>query len=307
MQSERAGTRSVFQAPISRVLTFAATVAVILLPTVSGLVHRLRDRSPVVDDSVWINAGIRDAIRKGDHDYVLPAGDVTIGNPIKIPAGTHDFTIRGAGSTSTTIYTTTRMDSAIVIGDNVQLHNNWGLRNRPNSQVQPVHEGDRTLTLLNGEHARGSHYYVLWDMHTEGANNEFKTVVMNHAEIVHTGSVHGDQVDLDYPVGRDYEMTAQLADIQPFICRNIHVQGIGFNGGNQSPNNTTRGLLGATLIDGIEVSDVKVQHFITNALYFVNCSHIKVSNATMSSAGFNGPGGGYGVALSRCRFAEVSD
>ena len=187
------------------------------------------------------------------------------------------------------------------------MHNNWGIKNRHNSTVQPVQQGDKFLTLVNGERARPNHYYVLWDNHLEGANNEFKTVVMNHAEIVHTTNVNGDRVELDEPAGREYTEEPQLADVGATICRNIRVEGIGFNGGNQAPNMTTKGLLTASLVDGIDVSDMKIQHFVTDALYFVNCRHVKVTKATIAGAGFNGPGGGYGVALSRCRFAEVTD
>ncbi len=259
-----------------------------------------------IGSSDRINAGIAAAIQAGEHEYVLPAGNIPLNKPIVIPPGATDFTIRGQGSSGTTLTTTQPLSEAIQIGQPVQLHNNWGLTNHPNLHVGPVREGQRSIQLFPGERPRANHYYVLWDTHTEGANNDTKTVVMNHAEIVRVTSAHGDTADLDEPTAREYDASAQLADVDRLICRNIKVQGIGFNGAT-GLSKSSRSLLAAYWVEGMEVSDTKIRNYETNALYFVNSRHITVSHADISGATTLGPGGGYGVALSRCRFALVTD
>ncbi len=261
------------------------------------------------DDSTWINSAIAAAIANHASEYDLPAGTYVLNNPIVIPPGTRNFALKGAGSTQTILTAPYQaMNQAIMVGYMVQTHNNWGLTNRTNYSLNSIKQGDSTVSLVSPSRIYAGHYYCIWDSHTEWANNANVTCVMNHAEIVNPTAVNANgTITLDQPASREYDQTAQLADVDAYLCKNITVSGFGFDASIPGSTNASNSLVAVSLTDGAQISDVTVTNYLTDALNMVNSRNITIDRASISNAIATGPGQGYGVMLSRCRFVTVTN
>lgn len=260
------------------------------------------------DDSVWINQGIANAISNGEHQYTVPAGTYILQNPIQIPAGTSNFTLQGAGSSQTILTTpNTALNYCIIVGDWVQLHNNWNLTNRTNYAVSAVGQGSQTIKVAEGTAITTGDYYVLWDTHTEWANNSNQTCVMNHGEVCKVTAYNSSTgtITLDKPTSRSYDSTAELAAINSRICTNITVSGFGMNGLVTGGGSATSALLLGGISDHISTTDMYVTDFFTDAIDFVMARNISISKMNLNNSVATDPGDGYGVTLQRCRYATV--
>jgi hypothetical protein len=278
-----------------------STTALLLTATVCSAASR--------DDSVWINTNIATALKSGQKSYLLPAGTYVLQHPIEIPNGAKNFTLRGAGSGETLLTSpSTQLQEQIVVGSIPVLHDDWVLTNRTNYSLFPIKEGAAYVNLATATTAVvPNHYYVIWDSHVEWANNAKVTCVMNHAEIVKVVAVHGTQLTLDAPASRAYDSTAKLCDVNSIMCQNIAITGIGFNGAVTNSSNPAQSFVQAGLVDGMTVDNVEGTNFLYTALDFVNTRNVLVENATLSGAAAGGPGEGYGVTFSRCRYATASN
>ncbi len=262
------------------------------------------------DDSAWINSGITAALQNGLKEYDLPAGTYVLQNPILIPAGTSNFTLKGAGSGLTILTTPVVALSALVqVGSVLVLHNDWGLTNLTNYAVNAVNSGSSVINVPPGTNIVVGHYYVLWDSHMEWANNSNVTDVMNHAEITKVTKYNSSSgtVTLDQPTSRSYDSTAQLADANANMCTNINVSGFGMNGTVVGTTNASSSLLLVGLVDKFTTNDMYVTTYLTGALDFVNTRNLTITNASVNNAIATGPGQGYGVTLQRCRFVTVKN
>jgi hypothetical protein len=266
--------------------------------------------SSLQDDSVWINQGIVSAIANGENSYSVPAGTYILQNPIQIPAGTSNFTLEGAGSANTILTTPdTVLLDCIMVGDLVQLHNNWNLTNRTNYPVDAVGANSKIIYVKTGTSITTNNYYVLYDTHTEWANNSNQTEVMNHAEVCKVTGYNSNTgaVTLDEPTARSYDSTAEFAAINARICTNITVKGFGMNGLVGSSGSASSSLLLCGIADHVNVSDLNVGEFFTGAIDFVNARNINVSNCNVHDSTATDPGDGYGVTIQRCRYVTVSN
>jgi hypothetical protein len=261
-----------------------------------------------VDDSVWINQEIKSAILTGQTEYRLPAGTYTIENPIVIPDGTSNFTLRGAGMDETTIKTPNKkLNYAIGVGVITMCHNNWGLTNRQNSLVANTKTGSRTLQLLANQTPPQPGYYVLWDQNVvlriSGDNGS-----MNHAEVVKVQGYDAVSrtVTLDCPVGREYNVNPRLADLRSGICTNVAVTDLGFDG--TAPSSTfTTSFVSAGISDGLVLGRLKVTNYVTNAISTNLARNVLIEGTVVDGATAGGPGGGYGVAIYRSRFVTIKN
>lgn len=258
------------------------------------------------DDSVWINQEIAQAVKSGFKSLSLGAETYVLQNPVVIPNGAKNFTLTGAGPTKT-VFTSPNvaLQEQLLVGSVPVLHNNWVLTNRTNYAVSPVEQGAETITVSNPKQVLPNHYYVLWDDHVEWANNSNQTCVMNHAEIVRFSKVSSSGVaTLDEPASRDYDSSAKIADVDSIMCVNVGISGIGFNGAVTGSNTPCQSFVQVGLADGVQVDNVTGTNFLYTALDFVNTRNVVVNNANLSGAAATGPGEGYGITFSRCRYAS---
>ncbi len=259
------------------------------------------------DDSVWINAQIQAAIQAGRNSYFLPAGVYNLEKQIVIPAGTKNFTLSGAGPEETLLRTpTVRIKQAIRVGIEGQNHSKWGLRNVPNTAVFPVSEGSTTIRLDPSEPPIAPGIYYLHDesrvRHTDTVSTGY-----NHGELVRVTRYNGvsHSVSVQVPLGRDYDFApVKLAYVEPQVCQNITVEGIGFDGltaGGQG----SYGLVYACLVEGLICRNVKVRNFFTGGIFTLWCNNTLVENADIADGVSGGAGEGYAIYFAQSRFATV--
>jgi hypothetical protein len=254
------------------------------------------------DDSGWINAGIQAAIAQGRASYSVPAGNYSLAKPIVIPAGTQNFTLKGAGSGRTILTASDpAVKQAIQVGVLPQLHNNWMITGPANLPLANAPAGTSTLMLAKAQATLAAGYYVLWDDNlvvcAKGPN-----VSMNHAEIVRvTGYKANGTVFLDVPTGREYGPRAMLAPYQNGTCVNIGVSGFGFRGG------PTDGLVAVGIVDRAALSDLSVEGFRSDAIMTNTSRNVTIDNARISLATDGDAGSGYGFAIYRSRFVTVTN
>ncbi len=261
------------------------------------------------DDSVWINAGINSAIASGDSEYDIPAGTYQLMNPIVVPGGLHNFTLRGAGSTQTIITTPNNpnLAAAIVTGTDCELHNDWGLTNVPNVSIVAPTQGATTITLNAAYPVVVGGTYAIYDKWQVHPSTDPTVTVMNRAEIVHVTAYNSATgvVTLDQPLSRQYTASPMFADINRTVSSNITVSGFGFNG--LSGSTGSGGLLNMYLTDGVTVSDISVTNYTYSGVIVQSSRSVSISGVTVTNALSQGPGNGYGVLVSRDRFVTVSN
>lgn len=258
------------------------------------------------DDSVWINQGIVEAIRQGKSEYVLPSGTFTIDNPIRIPYGTSNFSLRGQGMDQTTISTPNkRLGAAIYIGLETVLHNNWGIANRTNYAVTTVKDGATTVKLNDGQQPIEPGYYVLWDRSAIVKDNGVDQS-MNRAEIVLVTAFDPttNMATLSVPVGREYLVNPSLADFRQFMCNNIEVSDIGFDGA-VNDGTYTNSFVSSGVCDGLVLARLKVRNYVTGGISVNLTRNTLIDSTDVGGATNFGPGGGYGVAVYRSRFVTI--
>jgi hypothetical protein len=260
------------------------------------------------DDSIWINAGIQEAIANGQSSYVLPAGDFVLEKQIRIPAGTKNFALLGAGPDATVFRTPiVRMAQAIRVGNQPANHNNSVISGRPTWRVSNVGQNKKLVTLLVNQEPLVPGYYALWDDNKIRHIDEVYSLY-NRTDIVRvTGYDHTTRVaTLDVGTGRNYDKAPKLTHVEPIMCQNITVSGIGFDG-LTSTGEGSDGLVVAGLTDGLNVSNVKVRNFHTGGIYTLVCRNVKIDRSDIERSTITGPGMGYGIWISRSRFVTITN
>jgi hypothetical protein len=282
--------------------------SVSLLATLSQASTGTYNSAATADDSTWINADITSAIKSGAKSYTIAAGTYHLKNPIVVPGGLNTFALKGAGSTKTILLTPYgSFNSAIVVGTDTEEHNNWGLTNMPNTPVSPAAQGATTIKLTKAYNVVTSGSYVIYDNNVVSPNSSQSTSLMNRAEIIHVKAYNASThvITLDTGLGRDYLSSPSLADVTKTINKSITVSGIGFNGANGALG--TGGLLNLQLADTVSISDLAVTNYWGTAVNINTCRNVTVSGVTITDATSTGPGNGYGVCITRDRFATVSN
>ncbi len=259
-----------------------------------------------VDDSVWINQGIAEAIKQGKSEYVIPSGSYEIENPIRIPSGTSNFRLSGNGIDQTIITTPNkRLGAAIYIGLETVLHNNWGINNRDNYSVSNVPDGSTALRLADGQKPVEPGYYVLWDNSAIVKDNGVDQS-MNHAEIVYVSGYNNStkMASLTVPVGREYNVRPSLADFRSYICSNIEISDLGFDG-SVNDGTYSNSFVSSGVCDGLTLARLKVRNYVTGAISVNLTRNTLIESTDVGGATNFGPGGGYGVAVYRSRFVTI--
>jgi len=264
--------------------------------------------SLAVDDSTWINQGINSALAQGQQEFVLPSGTLTLENPIIIPAGAKNFTLRGSGPNSTVLTTpTSTLVQAIKVGVVTMLHNNSGITNRPNFPVLPIASGSSVIKLKNNTPSFQTGYYVLWDqnvvLRVSGDGGS-----MNHAELVKVIGYDASTSTaiLEQPVGREFSLNASLADFRDVACQNISVTDLGFDGTGPSGTYTTS-FVSTGVVDGLYLSRLRARNYVTNAVTTNIGKNVRIEDLDIGGATAGLAGQGYGLGIYRSRFVSVEN
>jgi len=259
------------------------------------------------DDSAWLTQQIANAINAGQSEYVIPAGDYVLDNPIVIPPGTSNFTIRGAGASQTVLRTPNKQIShAFRVGVIPIIWNNWGIANQPNFNVSPVRTGAQKVQLLPDQNPLQPGYYVLWDNYNiKCAKNVWNN--LNHAEVVQVLSYNPNTriATLDVPVGREYSVTPKLAFMGGQVCKNLTISDMGFNGACGS--SASNGIVGAGITDGLKLKNLEVSNFFTEAIMTTTCRNVEIEGCKIDGAIAGDPGNGYGFTIYRSRFVTIKN
>lgn len=260
-----------------------------------------------MDDSVWINERIRDAIASNAGYYTLPPGTYHVYNPIMIPRGTKQFTLRGSGMNQTIIRAPFARQRLIEVGEAIMPHNNWGLTDKDNTPVQPVDEGQEVVRLHAKAAAIAPGDYVLWDGH-QIVNRYGTGETHNRAEIVRVISYNptSHSVTLDEPVGRDFLMSPKLSDFNEALCENITVSDLTLDGLSSTGTGSTD-LLYASGVRTLYVRNVRWTNYANGAGVINVCKSSLISNCVVDPATTGGVGTGYGLNITRSRFTTVSN
>jgi hypothetical protein len=289
------------------VLGTALTTTVVAAPLDVGAFNV--NNSNIGDASVWINQGIRDAIARGQSEYVIPAGVYDVRDNIVLPPGTRNFTLRGAGSQATVFTTRSRvMDQIIEIGTQTPIHNNWGISNRPTQNVRPVTSGSVFVTLQNSANIEPG-WYALWDDYAVVASKPPHERQMNRLELVEVISYDANRrrARLRQGVGRDYRVNPKLSDMRNALTHNITVRGFGMVGSVNESTQASDGIVQAGLTVGLRLDDLRVRTFGHRAILLNAVRDALVTNTDVADAVDRSIGRGYGLTMHRCRFVTVTD
>lgn len=257
------------------------------------------------DDSIWINQAISDAIASGRSSITLPARVINLDNNIIVPPGTKNFALIGAGIDRTVIKSRWKRQKFIDVGDQIVSHNNWGLTNKTNYNVETVPEGATTLRLLPGQAPLTPGDYVLWDENVirnrSGAGDTY-----NRAEIVKVlvYNFSNRTVLLDQPVGRTFNVRPKLADYRTALSENITISGMTFDG-LADDGQGSEALLSLNSVRNAVVRDVRFVNYSNGAMYVNVCKNTEISGVIIDRATQGGVGAGYGLTTTRSRFTWI--
>ncbi|HUD20708.1 MAG TPA: hypothetical protein VMQ44_01405 [Candidatus Saccharimonadales bacterium] len=272
------------------------------------------------DNSIWINAGIQQAIADGQTSYYLPACTYRIDSNIQIPYGTSNFKLYGAGKDKTVFVTpNVRLDNtnaAITVG--MTISGMWGVPGQTRGVeggdgwlIQQAHQGDTTLTIKGGQQAfvGAGKAFALWD-ETCVTSKKAPWCIYYTGEIVHSTGYNPDTgvVTLDIPIGRDYsEVNKATLGYASSLNKNITIQGLGFDGKFGDAGDASFGFISANLVENLTISDVRVKNFSNAAIQITLCRNVNASDGIISDASSSGAGAGYGFSVDRSRFGNISN
>jgi hypothetical protein len=263
-----------------------------------------------------IQAAITAALSAGQSELSIPAGTYILTQPVRIPPGTRNFKLYGAGPGSTILASPANVLSQMLyVGDNIVEHNNWGIYNRPNVQLETVNEGDTELHLvaggLNGFTPQVGDYCVLWDAHVVYANGSTTgSQLLNRAQnvIVTAFDPATGIVTIDQPAGRAFDTKPALANVSAYVCRDVSVSGFGFDGAIAGTTaEASGGCVTYMLAEGGTVEDIAVNDFLTNAVWLTQVRGMTVDSVQIQDSVATTPGNGYGVVVSRSSQVSVSN
>lgn len=260
--------------------------------------------SPTSDDSVWINQEIQNAIAQNRTSYTLPAGTYDLQNPIVIPPGTSNFSLYGGGSSRTVLRSSTGLDHAIVVGDFEVPY--FQYKDYSYFSVPDIPSGVRSVRLASVNGLTPG-YYVLNDdyaiRHKYSGEYSRTRAELVRVLYVNTGT---RTVVFDVSTGREYTENARLSALRTAATENIRVQGMSFDG-NGDNGATSDGGLRARHVSGLTLVDFAVRNYAGHAIQIETCRNVVSSACGVYDATAIGPGQGYGVDLSSCRYVTVSD
>lgn len=294
------------QAPLTTVVLAAvkaSTLTSFATTTALTTIHR----KSAQDDSISINAGIQDALSRGLTEYVIPAGTYVLTNSIIIPAGTSNFTLRGAGKDKTVFTTPSgKMHWIVQVGS---LFNSGYKRNAAIKLPASVKEGDLDILLPNGVSVETGKYYVLEDDYKITSSQD-PSVAAPRWEIVKFTSFSPStrRAVLESPAAREYEVNPHVTLAQGYVSNNITVQGMGLVG--TLPNTTVDAsdrIVYAWLVDHLTLRDLKVDTFQSAALEVEESRNVTIDDVNVSHAVDLGPGQGYGVIVKHSRFSLIQN
>jgi hypothetical protein len=268
------------------------------------------------DDSVWINAGIQAALKKGQTSYTIPAGSYVLQNPIVVPPGVKTFTLQGAGSAYTHFTASAKLLSypgyAILVGQQVQL-NNWELTNvEPGVSIASVSTGDKSVKLLsNNVKFSAGEYAVILD-----ANQVYTSAPgvnqgqLNRAELTKITAVNSSAstVTLDQPAAREYTDSPMIYPCSDIVSTNVTVKGMSFDGTVANSSVFNNGIVNAALTDYLYLTDLVVTNFQDRAIQtdIVRNGLFNELNIT-NGQNIQNEGSGYGLTMCRSRFITVEN
>lgn len=258
------------------------------------------------DDSVWINQGIQNALAQGLTSYQVPAGTYTLQNPIIVPPATINFSLQGAGSALTILTSpSAKMTHMIRVGS---LYNHY--RNNGSTRLlATVKQGDTSVILPMNFNLPLNKYYTLQDDYLV-YNASDPARINNHFELVKFTSYSPTtgRATLDKPAAREYNLNPAIFSADAETSQNVSVSGFGMDGTIIGTTiDASDRLVYAVLVDGLNLTDLRVQTFQSAGLEVDECRNVQITNSSVNGAVDKGAGQGYGFILRHSRFVNVSN
>jgi hypothetical protein len=262
------------------------------------------------DDSGWINQAISAAIKAKATSYTLPAGTLYLKAPLVIPAGTVNFTLRGAGMNETLLVAPDlALDDAVVVGTAPVIYNNFPITKSPAIAVQNVAEGANSVKvapftsgLIPGR------YYVLADDFRLRASGSTDTYLVR-AELTKITSYNPltGVVTLEKSAARQYDVKPKIYDVTSLVTRNITVRDMAFNGAMADGSRSSATFLGAGLVDGLNVHNILIRSIYLRAMDINTCRNVNITGTDVGYTDNRDAGSGYGITIVRSRFVNLTD
>jgi len=247
-----------------------------------------------------VSAAVLAAIARGGASYTLPDGRVELRAPIVIPAGTHNFTLKGGSGT--VLVTPSHLDKqAVLVGNKPELSSNWWLTGDSNIKLEEARQGDAYLVARTAT-ACPLGYAVVFDDHriwcAKGPNS-----CLNHAEIVEVVKFDPSnwKITLKAGLGREYTGNVRLAPYQSATCAGIRLQGFSVDGQTSDGTPVSEGGVMVGVADDVQILGVHVSHFRSDAIATDTARNVVVAGCTVDGSAGGGAGSGYGFSIYRSR------
>jgi hypothetical protein len=263
------------------------------------------------NDNEIIQQAVNQGIAEG-RDVRLSEGTFRVKNSISIPRETNNFRILGAGSDKTKFITTSPLTGNLFrIGNyNIQSHNNWGISNLPQIEVDGrVEDNAKTATISEGQSAPVvGQWYALWDQQYF-QHPQWRVYVTGEMLKVTAYNPATRQVTFDINVGRTYGREAKLANLDKFTNSDIAVGGFTYDAFIEETSEWSKGVITAGMSLRLKVHDIKVIHFDGVNFNLSLCRECDISkiDQTETQSRSAGAGAGYGIVFSRSRLSTICD
>lgn len=265
--------------------------------------------------------------------FNLPNTYVLCDQPLKVPAGVANVTLRGGPNTS--FIRTTNVDIPLI---QVGSFANYSLANapllsRPHYNLMPLGKGASAFQTTNGANVPPGFYVLFGDSPAPLANNDD---IVRHPggstdltywykrEIVFVTGTQGAQ-SFGAPIGRTYDhpkiaaMTTSTLDVGHAVSQNIAIENIKFDGRPNaalpfrylSPKTYPKSIAYFGLISGLSIKNVHIKNFQNTGLRINLCKDVEIDTSQVTDSDVNGFRYGIevtaarGVVIRNCSFSDM--